>query len=216
MIARWTWDDQKVVTIVKKGVLVLILIIVIAAAVSATIYWILQNGASTNGQPDALPTNKYLFVEHEIQTLASLPGSNDTFAVYSYLGYPTFSYNQSVIAASSLIFPAVNDSLRAIYQYGTIVGPGGCHGANYSIAGAYGLPYMADPTDGVQIVSTDSSGNAYLIYNGKPIVIRPQGIWYNNQSAIENVVPLNSTDGRPIEVNITVIDRITNFGICDK
>jgi len=200
----------------KKITLALIFIIIIVAALSAAAYWKEQNDASTNGQSDALPADKYLFIEHEVQTLASLPGSNDTYTVYSYLGYPTFSYNQSVLAASSLVFPPVNGSLRAIYQYGAIVGPGGCHGANYSIAGAYGLPYQADYTDGVQIVSTDSSGDAYLLYNGKPIVIKPQGTWYYNQSATENVLPVNSADGKSIEVNITVIDRITNFGICDK
>lgn len=200
----------------KKITLALILIIVVVAALSAAIYWKQQNDASANGQSDTLPADKYLFIEHEVQTLASLPGSNDTYTVYSYLGYPTFSYNQSVIAASSLIFPPVNGSLRAIYQYGTIVGPGGCHGANYSIAGAYSLPYMADPADGVRIVSTDSSGDAYLLYDGKPIVLQPRGTWYDNHSVTENVLPINSTDGKSIEVNITVIDRITNFGICDK
>lgn len=191
----------------KSSLMVLIaLIIVIAGA--AAVYWY-QNGQA---QSTGIPPGKYILLEHKVQTLLTIPGDSDTSRPYAYLGYPTYSYNQSVIAASNEIIPPINDRLKVIYEYGSIIGPGGCHGASFNMSGVYGFPYASD--DGMTVLSINSDGTAYLTYDGKPVILGPKETWYDNRTTTEDVLPYNAnSSARPLTVNVSVSDRIVNYGI---
>ena len=170
---------------------------------------------SNQEQLTEMNANQYAFLVHSTQTLATLAGSNNTTIAYQFLGYPT--YNATQIAAyiqQYQMLPPVNNSLKAIFQEGSTVGPSGCHGTTLNTSGIYQFPFTSNST-GLNILTVDGNGVAYLVYNGQSLIISPQENWYDNQTYTENVLA-NETSGQTVEVNVTVTDRITNYGLYDK
>jgi type II secretory pathway pseudopilin PulG len=194
----------------KPVLIVAVIIVVVLAAILLALAL-----RSNDEQLTELNTNQYAFVVHSIQTIATLEGSNNTTIAYQFLGYPT--YNATQIAAyiqQYQALPPVNNSLKAVFQEGDTVGPSGCHGTTLNTTGIYQFPFTSNST-GLSILSVDNNGVAYIIYNGTSLIINPQENWYNNQTYTENVLT-NDTSNQSVEVNVTVTDRITNYGLYDK
>ncbi len=198
-----------------KNVLPYILIIVIVAVVLSAVIVIAME---KNGEPKSdddeltnLTAGQFAFVEHQIQTDASLNGDNSsTSPAYAYLGYPTYNASQLQAVYASTMLPRINDSLKTIFQEGSFIGPSGCHGAQLNVDGIYHFPYTSEGD--VVVLAVDGDGVAYLIYNSQPVILKPGEVWYDNQSYSDTLRSYTNPD-EMVTINITVIDRITNYGI---
>jgi len=192
-------------------------VIIVAAVIIVVLASVLLALALRSNQEQLTEMNddQYAFVVHSIQTLATLAGSNNTTIAYQYLGYPT--YNATQIAAyiqQYQMLPQINNSLKAIFQEGSQVGPSGCHGTTLNTTGIYQFPYTSNTT-GLNLLTVDGNGVAYIIYNGQSLIINPGENWTDNQTYTENV-SLSETSNQTAEVNVTTSDKITNYGLYDK
>lgn len=184
-----------------------IILIVLAAAIAV---WALQD--RNNAGLTRLNAHQYAFLEHYTETRAELVGTNGSDA-YVYLGYPTYNASQSSeLIKNRFQLPPVNDSLRAIFQEGSGVGKAGCHGTQMNISGIYRFPYDSDR---LRILTVDGDGVAYIVYKGQPVILNPNEVWYDNQTITETVLA-NKTLDQTVQVNLTIIDRIRNYGIYEK
>lgn len=187
----------------EKKVLMAALAIIGIVALIAGCYSILN---SKNG------SNEYVFVEHYIETQGFL-ADNPEVNAYVYMGYPTYNSTTSQNLLKATWFPPLNKSLKVMLGNGKGIGKEGCHGGEMYLYGAYELPYKKD---NITIERVDRGGTVYLDYNGELLVLNPGDIWYNNSSRIEIIHFTNSTVDENIKVNISVTDRIRNFGIFTK
>ncbi|BBL64216.1 hypothetical protein [Methanosarcina mazei] len=157
-------------------------------------------------------SNEYVFVEHYVETQGFLADDPEVNA-YVYMGYPTYNSTTSQNLLKATWFPPLNKSLRVMLGNGKGIGKEGCHGGEMYLYGAYELPYKKD---NITIKRVDRKGTVYLDYNGESLVLNPGDIWYNNSSRIEIIHFTNSTVDENVKVNISVMDRIRNFGIFTK
>jgi hypothetical protein len=162
--------------------------------------------------PKIIGSNEYVFVEHYIETQGFL-AKNPEVNAYAYMGYPTYNSTTSQKLLKATWFPPFNESLKVMLGNGKGIGKEGCHGGEMYLYGAYELPYN---TDNITIKSVDKEGTVYLDYDGKPLVLESGATWYNNSSRIQIIHFTNSTVDQDIKVNISVMDRIRNFGIFTK
>ena len=188
----------------EKKVFVAALAIIGIAILIAICYSILN--------PQTVSSNEYVFVEHYVETQGFL-ADNPQVNAYVYMGYPIYNATTSQNLLKATWFPSLNKSLKVMLGNGNGIGKGGCHGGEMYLYGAYELPYKKD---NITIKKVDKKGTAYLDYNGKPLVLGPGDTWYNNSSRIEIIHFTNSTVDEDIKVNISVMDRIRNFGIFTK
>jgi hypothetical protein len=187
----------------EKKVLMAALVIIGMVVLIAGYYSILN---SING------SNEYVFVEHYVETQGFLADDPEVNA-YVYMGYPTYNSTTSQNLLKATWFPPLNKSLKAMLGNGKGIGKEGCHGGEMYLYGAYELPYKKD---NITIKRVDRKGTVYLDYNGESLVLSPGDIWYNNSSRIEIIHFTNSTVDEDVKVNISVMDRIRNFGIFTK
>jgi hypothetical protein len=187
----------------EKKALVAVLVIIGIVVLIAGYYSILN---SING------SNEYVFVEHYVETQGFLEDDPEVNA-YVYMGYPTYNSTTSQNLLKATWFPPLNKSLKAMLGNGKGIGKEGCHGGEMYLYGAYELPYKKD---NITIKRVDRKGTVYLDYNGESLVLNPGDIWYNNSSRIEIIHFTNSTVDEDVKVNISVMDRIRNFGIFTK
>lgn len=162
--------------------------------------------------PKTVGSNEYVFVEHYVETQGFL-ADNPEINAYVYMGYPTYNSTTSQNLLKATWFPPLNKSLKVMLGNGKGIGKEGCHGGEMYLYGAYELPYKKD---NITIKKVDKKGTAYLDYNGEPLVLGPGDVWYNNSSRIEIIHFTNSTVDEDVKVNISVMDRIRNFGIFTK
>ncbi|HEY3362883.1 MAG TPA: hypothetical protein VGK06_13995 [Methanosarcina sp.] len=188
----------------EKKVFVAALAIIGIAILIAICYSILN--------PQTVSSNEYVFVEHYVETQGFL-ADNPQVNAYVYMGYPTYNATTSQNLLKATWFPPLNKSLKVMLGNGKGIGKEGCHGGEMYLYGAYELPYKKD---NITIKKVDKKGTAYLDYNGKPLVLGPGDTWYNNRSRIEIIHFTNSTVDEDVKVNISVMDRIRNFGIFTK
>ncbi len=197
---------------IKKAFIGLIIgLIIIVTLVVAIVGWPLVNKSDDEALPPLTP-HQYAFLEHYTESTAELVGNNSSDA-YVYLGYPTYNSSQLAALYTTFRLPVINDSLKTIFQEGSGVGKAGCHGTQMKIDGLYQFPYTSD--GGVRLLQVDGDGAAYLIYNSQPIVLNPGEVWYANQTYVNNVRSRVSPD-ETVEIEVTVIDRIKNYGIYKK
>lgn len=187
----------------EKKVLMTALVIISVIFLIAGCYSILN---SRNG------SNEYVFVEHYVETQGFLADEPEVNA-YVYIGYPTYNSTTSRDLLKATWFPPLNKSLKVMLGNGKGIGKEGCHGGEMYLYGAYELPYKKD---NITIKKVDRKGTVYLDYNGKALVLNPGDIWYNNSSRVEIIHFTNSTVDEDVKVNISVMDRIRNFGIFTK
>jgi hypothetical protein len=187
----------------EKKVLMAALVIIGIVVLIAGCYSILN---SKNG------SNEYVFVEHYVETQGFLADEPEVNA-YVYMGYPTYNSTTSQNLLKATWFPPLNESLKVMLGNGKGIGKEGCHGGEMYLYGAYELPYKKD---NITIKRVDRKGTVYLDYNGEALVLNPGDIWYNNSSRIEIIHFSNSTVDEDVKVNISVMDRIRNFGIFTK
>lgn len=187
----------------EKKVLMASLAIIGIVVLIAGCYSILN---SKNG------SNEYVFVEHYVETQGFL-ADNPEINAYVYMGYPTYNSTTSQNLLKATWFPPLNKSLKVMLGNGKGIGKEGCHGGEMYLYGAYELPYKKD---NITIKKVDKKGTVYLDYNGEPLVLDPGDIWYNNSSRIKIIHFTNSTVDEDVKVNISVMDRIRNFGIFTK
>lgn len=188
----------------EKKTLVSFLAVIGIAILIAICYSILN--------PQTVSSNEYVFVEHYVETQGFL-ADNPEINAYVYMGYPTYNSTTSQNLLKATWFPPLNKSLKVMLGDGKGIGKGGCHGGEMYLYGAYELPYKKD---NITIKKVDKKGTAYLDYNGKPLVLGPGDTWYNNSSRIEIIHFTNSTVDEDVKINISVVDRIRNFGIFTK
>lgn len=188
----------------EKKILVSFLAVIGIAILIAICYSILN--------PQTVSSNEYVFVEHYVETQGFL-ADNPEINAYVYMGYPTYNSTTSQNLLKATWFPPLNKSLKVMLGDGKGIGKGGCHGGEMYLYGAYELPYKKD---NITIKKVDKKGTAYLDYNGKPLVLGPGDTWYNNSSRIEIIHFTNSTVDEDVKINISVVDRIRNFGIFTK
>jgi Uncharacterized protein conserved in bacteria len=188
----------------EKKTLVSFLAVIGIAILIAICYSILN--------PQTVSSNEYVFVEHYVETQGFLT-DNPEINAYVYMGYPTYNSTTSQNLLKATWFPPLNKSLKVMLGDGKGIGKGGCHGGEMYLYGTYELPYKKD---NITIKKVDKKGTAYLDYNGKPLVLDPGDTWYNNSSRIEIIHFTNSTVDEDVKVNISVVDRIRNFGIFTK
>ncbi|MFB3764762.1 MAG: hypothetical protein ACE14P_05875 [Methanotrichaceae archaeon] len=187
-----------------------VLLLIAAFAASMGYIWIPQENNSQLG-PD-----KYIFLEHYVETKAQVIGNDDPAdqSAYDYLGYQAYNYsNLSSQVQPSDYFPDINRSLKVFFTDGSSVGLAGCHGQSTNVSGIYSLPYDAN---GIRILSVNNSGTAFIERSGKRIILRPEDKLVNFTSTIVNVQFTNSTVNKSLRINVTVMDRLKNFGICHK
>jgi|GEM_PF-2012049 len=188
----------------EKKTLVSFLAVIGIAILIAICYSILN--------PQTVSSNECVFVEHYVETQGFL-ADNPEINAYVYMGYPTYNSTTSQNLLKATWFPPLNKSLKVMLGDGKGIGKGGCHGGEMYLYGTYELPYKKD---NITIKKVDKKGTAYLDYNGKPLVLDPGDTWYNNSSRIEIIHFTNSTVDEDVKVNISVVDRIRNFGIFTK
>jgi hypothetical protein len=162
--------------------------------------------------PKTTGSNEYAFVEHYVETQSFL-ADNPEINAYVYMGYPTYNPTTSQNLLKATRFPSLNESLKVMLGDGKGIGKEGCHGGEMYLYGAYQLPYKKD---NISIKRVDKKGTVYLDYGGNPLILESGATWYKNNSRIQIVHFTNSTVDQDIKVNISVMDRIRNFGIFTK
>lgn len=161
---------------------------------------------------NTLEANEYVFVEHYVETQSVL-ADNPEINAYVYMGYPTYNASTSQSLLKAVWFPPLNESLKVILGNGKGIGKNACHGGEMYLYGAYELPY---DKNNITVQSVDKEGTVHLDYYGKPLVLESGALWYNNSSRIELIHFTNETVDEYIKVNISVVDRLRNFGIYTK
>jgi len=169
-------------------------------------------GCYTILNPKTPGPNEYVFLEHYVETQSVL-ADNPEINAYVYMGYPTYNATTSQNLLKAVWFPTLNESLKVMLGNGKGIGKNACHGGEMYLYGAYELPYNKS---NITIKSVDKEGTVHLDYNGKSLVLKSGDSWYNNSSTIQLIHFTNSTVDENIKINISVMDRLKNFGIYTK
>jgi hypothetical protein len=151
--------------------------------------------------PESISPDKYVFIEHHIHTHGEVIEGDYRGAI---IDSPTYSFDEKTGTLRGIINFDVNEALKAVYGNGSsLTGVGG--GKNTMLYGVDELPYQEGE---LTILSVDLEGMVKLSYQGVPITLKSGEEWVDTTS--KNDVQQYGT------VNLTITDRITNYGILYK
>jgi hypothetical protein len=158
-------------------------------------------------EKEKIPSDKYVFINHYVDIYGELIEGN---YVGPLIDFPTYHFDEAIGTLRGIINFDVNDTLKVIYGNGTGLGGVVGGGMATSLSGIYKLPY----TDGIKISEIDSNGTVYLEYNNESIILKSGETWVNVTSRIE-ILQLSGQINKA-KVNVTITDKIVNYGILDK
>lgn len=155
-------------------------------------------------QQDEWPISpdKYVFIDHHVHTHGeSIEGECPTL----YIDFPTYSFSEVEKTLSVRTDFKVDSSVKIIYGDGVSLSGDGGAGAATGLKAVYELPFEQR---GLEIVNVEPDGTAHLKYNGLSIILKSGEKWVNTTTKIDTQ---NSC-----KRNLTITDRIVNYGILDK